>query len=251
MRRRFDEIVEFSGVGKFIDTPVKRYSFGMYVRLAFAVAAHLEPEILLVDEVLALLGIAHAAGVSPTMADWEMVVNVDLVGTALLVDALTPLVVPGTSMVCFASMAAAMGTQGPDPTVDPVLDDPLGDDLLVRLRDAVGELIENSGMAYGVAKRGVVRLVQRTAAAWGPHGGRISSVSPGLIDTPSVVSYSVLPSAVATRVPAGIVSSPGAACARVSSISPAGRPPRTRSIPSSATTLSSASPVAVSTNPDW
>jgi lipopolysaccharide transport system ATP-binding protein len=52
--RRFDEIVEFSGVSEFIDTPVKRYSSGMYVRLAFAVAAHLEPEILLVDEVLAV-----------------------------------------------------------------------------------------------------------------------------------------------------------------------------------------------------
>jgi homopolymeric O-antigen transport system ATP-binding protein len=54
MRRRFDEIVEFSGVGKFIDTPVKRYSVGMYVRLAFAVAAHLEAEILIVDEVLSV-----------------------------------------------------------------------------------------------------------------------------------------------------------------------------------------------------
>ncbi len=51
---KFDEIVEFSGVEKFLDTPVKRYSSGMYVRLAFAVAAHLEPEILLVDEVLAV-----------------------------------------------------------------------------------------------------------------------------------------------------------------------------------------------------
>ncbi len=51
---RFDEIVEFSGVGKFIDTPVKRYSSGMNVRLAFAVMAHLEPEILIVDEVLAV-----------------------------------------------------------------------------------------------------------------------------------------------------------------------------------------------------
>lgn len=52
--RKFAEIVEFSGVGQFIDTPVKRYSSGMYVRLAFAVAAHLEPEILIVDEVLAV-----------------------------------------------------------------------------------------------------------------------------------------------------------------------------------------------------
>ena len=51
---RFDAIVDFSGVERFMDTPVKRYSSGMYVRLAFAVAAHLEPEILLVDEVLAV-----------------------------------------------------------------------------------------------------------------------------------------------------------------------------------------------------
>src|SRR4030066_2370712 len=54
IERKFDAIVEFSGVEKFLDTPVKRYSSGMYVRLAFAVAAHLEPEILLVDEVLAV-----------------------------------------------------------------------------------------------------------------------------------------------------------------------------------------------------
>ena len=52
--RKFDEIVDFSGVEKFIDTPVKRYSSGMRVRLAFAVAAHLDPEILLIDEVLAV-----------------------------------------------------------------------------------------------------------------------------------------------------------------------------------------------------
>jgi len=52
--RKFDEIVEFSGVEEFLDTPVKRYSSGMYVRLAFAVAAHLEPDILIVDEVLAV-----------------------------------------------------------------------------------------------------------------------------------------------------------------------------------------------------
>jgi lipopolysaccharide transport system ATP-binding protein len=52
--RKFDEIVDFSGVERYIDTPVKRYSSGMYVRLAFAVAAHLEPEILVVDEVLAV-----------------------------------------------------------------------------------------------------------------------------------------------------------------------------------------------------
>lgn len=54
IKDKFDEIIDFSGVERYIDTPVKRYSSGMYVRLAFAVAAHLEPEILIVDEVLAV-----------------------------------------------------------------------------------------------------------------------------------------------------------------------------------------------------
>ena len=58
IKRKFDEIVAFSEVEKFLDTPVKRYSSGMYVRLAFAVAAHLEPEILIVDEVLAVGDVA-------------------------------------------------------------------------------------------------------------------------------------------------------------------------------------------------
>ena len=54
IQQKFDEIVDFSGISAFIDTPVKRYSSGMYVRLAFAVAAHLEPDILIIDEVLAV-----------------------------------------------------------------------------------------------------------------------------------------------------------------------------------------------------
>ena len=54
IQAKFDEIVDFAGVEKFLETPVKRYSSGMYVRLAFSVAAHLETDILLVDEVLAV-----------------------------------------------------------------------------------------------------------------------------------------------------------------------------------------------------
>jgi lipopolysaccharide transport system ATP-binding protein len=58
IRTRFDEIVDFAGVERFIDTPVKRYSSGMFVRLAFAVAAHLEPDVLIIDEVLAVGDVA-------------------------------------------------------------------------------------------------------------------------------------------------------------------------------------------------
>jgi lipopolysaccharide transport system ATP-binding protein len=61
IRSKYDEIVEFAGIEKFMDTPVKRYSSGMFVRLAFAVAAHLEPEILIIDEVLAVGDVAFQA----------------------------------------------------------------------------------------------------------------------------------------------------------------------------------------------
>ena len=69
IKNKFDQIVAFAGVGKFLDTPVKRYSSGMYVRLAFAVAAHLEPEILLVDEVLAVGDAAFQAKCLAKMGD--------------------------------------------------------------------------------------------------------------------------------------------------------------------------------------
>ena len=67
--RKFDEIVAFAEIEKFIDTPVKRYSSGMYVRLAFAVAAHLDPEILLVDEVLAVGDVAFQRKCTGKMGD--------------------------------------------------------------------------------------------------------------------------------------------------------------------------------------
>jgi NAD(P)-dependent dehydrogenase (short-subunit alcohol dehydrogenase family) len=132
----------------------------------------------------ALRAVAHAAGVSPTMADWRTIVGVDLVGTALVVDALAPLVEIGTAMVCFASMAAQLAADNVEPAVDAALDAPLDALFFERLRDAAGEMVEDPGAAYSVAKRGVQRLVQREAAVWGRRGGRINSVSPGMIDTP-------------------------------------------------------------------
>ena len=137
-----------------------------------------------VRELGRLGGVAHAAGISPTMGDWRAVMNVDLVGSALLVEALTPLVSEGTAMVCFASMAAHLMASMADTATDTVLDDPLAPDFLDRIRATAGEAIEEPGIAYGQAKRGVQRLVRRTASVWGPNGGRINSMSPGLIDTP-------------------------------------------------------------------
>jgi NAD(P)-dependent dehydrogenase (short-subunit alcohol dehydrogenase family) len=131
-----------------------------------------------------LQAVAHAAGISMSMADWRQVLHVDLVGTALLIEALTPLATDGTAMVCFASIAAQMATFGDAAAIDPVLDDPLHPELLDRARQAAGPVLEDAAVAYGWAKRGVQRLTRRTAVRWSRCGARICSVSPGIIDTP-------------------------------------------------------------------
>jgi NAD(P)-dependent dehydrogenase (short-subunit alcohol dehydrogenase family) len=137
-----------------------------------------------VSELGTLRAVVHAAGVSPTMADWRTVVTVDLVGTAMLVDALFPLASTDTAIVCFASMAPLLAAVDVDPAVDAALDEPLDPHVLDRLHAAPGTEIEDSGMAYVWAKRGVHRLVQREAVRLGRLGARICSVSPGIIDTP-------------------------------------------------------------------
>lgn len=131
-----------------------------------------------------LRAVAHAAGISPTMADWRRIFTVDLVATAMLADALRPLVTTGTATVCFASMAASMAQPGLTPEVAEVLDDPLDDRFLERIRDVAGPAVEHTGAAYALAKLGVQRFVQREAVRLGPRGARICSVSPGIIDTP-------------------------------------------------------------------
>ena len=131
-----------------------------------------------------LRAVAHAAGVSPTMAAWRDVMAVDLVGTALLVDALHPLATEGTAIVCFASISASLALPDTDLPADAVLDEPLHADFLVRIRESVGPEIEDPGMAYTWAKRGVHRLVRREAVRFGRAGARICSVTPGIIDTP-------------------------------------------------------------------
>jgi ABC-type polysaccharide/polyol phosphate transport system ATPase subunit len=115
IRKKFDEIVSFAGVEKFLDTPVKRYSSGMYVRLAFAVAAHLEPEILLVDEVLAVgdtefqkkcLGkideVSRQEGRTVLLVSHNLAAIAELANRALLLDA--------GSIVIDGSVAEAVST---------------------------------------------------------------------------------------------------------------------------------------------
>ena len=131
-----------------------------------------------------LRAVAHAAGVSPTMADWRTIFAVDLVGTALVADALRPLATAGTAMVCFASMAPVLGITEPHAAADAALDDPLDEGLLDRLRDALGPTVEDPGLAYAWAKRGVQRFAQQEAVRLGPVGARVCSVSPGIVDTP-------------------------------------------------------------------
>jgi len=137
-----------------------------------------------VAELGTLRAVAHAAGISPTMGDWRRIFTVDLIGTALLAAALRPLATDGTALVCFASMAPLLDPNPPDPAGAALLDDPLDPDFLDKLRAALGPSIEEPGIAYSWAKRGVHRFVQREAVRLGPAGGRACSVSPGIIDTP-------------------------------------------------------------------
>ncbi len=129
----------------------------------------------LVDRVDRLDALVVTAGVSPSMAPAEVILDVDLVGMARVLDAFDPLVGDGTVAVCVASMAGHLMT--PPPEVIEVIDRPLD-------RDAVLAVTDDPSMAYVYAKHGVVRLVRRLAPSWGRRGARIVSVSPGVVDTP-------------------------------------------------------------------
>ena len=87
---------------------------------------------------------------------------------------------PGSVAVCLASVSGHMGAF--DPAMDAVLDDPLAADLEARFQSLAGDE-PDPGATYRLAKRGVIRLCERAAVAWGARGGRVVSLSPGLIDT--------------------------------------------------------------------
>jgi NAD(P)-dependent dehydrogenase (short-subunit alcohol dehydrogenase family) len=102
------------------------------------------------------------------------------VGTQLLLNAFEPLVERGSSAVCFASSAAyQVELVGSEPELDAFIEHPITDGFL----DGAARRFSDSGMAYAWAKRGVIRAAARAAVGWGNRGGRVNSVSPGLIDT--------------------------------------------------------------------
>ena len=128
-----------------------------------------------------LRALVHAAGISPTMADARRVLEVDLVGTQLLLDAFEPLVVPGTAAVCFSSSAAYAVAPFIGEEQEELLRDPLGGGFLDR---AVAAATDDPGFAYALAKVGVIRAAARASRRWAAKGGRVCSLAPGLIDTP-------------------------------------------------------------------
>jgi NAD(P)-dependent dehydrogenase (short-subunit alcohol dehydrogenase family) len=134
-----------------------------------------------VRELGPLRGLAHAAGVSPTMTGARRVLEVDLVGTALLLDSFEPLVEPGSAAVCFSSSSAyQVAMMGIDAELQAMVSDPRVPGFL----DTAVEHFSDSGIAYAWAKRGVIAVAARAAVSWGRRGGRVNSLAPGLIDTP-------------------------------------------------------------------
>jgi NAD(P)-dependent dehydrogenase (short-subunit alcohol dehydrogenase family) len=124
--------------------------------------------------------LVHAAGLSPTMAEPGRIVDVNLVGTVSVLDAFEPLVTDGSAAVCFASSAAYLPLELLGAELAALVQDPRADGFVER----AAALLPDSGMAYAWSKVGVQLEAAKAAVRWGPRGGRVVSVSPGLIDTP-------------------------------------------------------------------
>jgi NAD(P)-dependent dehydrogenase (short-subunit alcohol dehydrogenase family) len=139
-----------------------------------------------VDELVAVVSasgrvtaIVHNAGVSPAMATARQIYEVDLLGTALVIDAFLPVASPGTSLVCVASMAGHLATLSAEFERHLALA-PTGE----LLDHESIDLESDPALAYIVAKRGNQLRVAAAAQAWGAKGARLNSISPGVISTP-------------------------------------------------------------------
>lgn len=126
----------------------------------------------------ALGAVLHTAGLSRSMADGPRILDVNLRGTALVLDAMLPLAIEGSVAVCLSSIGAhRRAIYELDALLDPAAKDfPAALEARVSLRG-------RAGVAYDLSKRGVVLLCERRAAAWGARGARLLSLSPGPIET--------------------------------------------------------------------
>jgi NAD(P)-dependent dehydrogenase (short-subunit alcohol dehydrogenase family) len=127
--------------------------------------------------------IIHTVGLSPQMADWRRIIEVDLVGTVAVLEQTRPCLKTGGCTVAIASMSAYMVP--PQEQIDQTLANPLALDFDTRLEalNDAGHGLTHSGMAYAYAKRALKQYVADQASTWGVEGKRIVSISPGLIDT--------------------------------------------------------------------
>ncbi|MDB6063279.1 MAG: hypothetical protein JWM78_3382 [Verrucomicrobiaceae bacterium] len=125
--------------------------------------------------------LAHVAGLSPSMAGWQQIMKVNLIGPRLVADALLPLAQAGTAAIFIASLAAHV--MPVSEKVQAVLADPLAPNFIERLVEAHGEELTPT-LSYVFSKNELVRICQRDAWAWGQRKARIVSLSPGLIATP-------------------------------------------------------------------
>lgn len=120
--------------------------------------------------------LVHCAGLSPTMASAERILEVNLAATMRLVEVIRSRMSEGAAAVLFASSAAHQ--------IGDALDAEIGKVTTPESVTNLTPIAANPGMAYSIAKRGVFLLVRREAKSFGAHGARIASISPGIIDTP-------------------------------------------------------------------
>ncbi|MYM63122.1 SDR family oxidoreductase [Pseudomaricurvus sp. HS19] len=126
--------------------------------------------------------IIHTAGLSPRMADWQKVVQVDLIAAVDLLEQLRPILLPGGCALAISSMSGHMVP--PNPSLEQLLGQPLNPLLLQQLEEQQSQVLNIPGLGYAYAKRALTTWVKGTAMAWGKEGKRLVSLSPGLIDTP-------------------------------------------------------------------